>query len=238
MVFLSLLVGCAGYTPSASLGELQVRSLSMEGAEGLVQVVVDNPWPVSADVGADWSLVVAGVEVASGHAPEGAVAASSPSVIEVPIHWRWVDLWSAAGAMGDEVPYGVSLDVHGTTALGAWHLPVATEGTLPAVRLPSLGGLGFVIDEVSLVRLAARVTAVVDVPLRDLDWAVRVGAVPLFHGRLERGEGALAFPLVVEIGQATAALVTALQQGLGLQLKATVVTPLGDLPVDLQGQWP
>lgn len=238
MLLLSLLLGCSGYAPSASLGDLQVRSLTMDGAEADLHVVIDNPWPMSTGVGAEWALTVAGRPVASGVAPEGTVAASSPTAMVVPIEWRWADLWAASGAVGTAAPYTVSLDLHGATPLGVWHLPVETEGTLPALRLPTFDVLGFRIDEVSLTRFAATLTAVVDVPLSDLDWSLWVGSVPLVHGTMDRGEGELAFPVVVEIGQATAALVTSLQHGVGLELKATLVTPLGPLPVDYRGSWP
>jgi hypothetical protein len=236
-MLLSLLIACTGFVPSASLGELDVRSVDMQGAEAVVQVVVDNPWPVGAAVGADWSLSVDERVVASGVAPLGAVEASGSSTLGVPVRWRWADLWAVTGA-GADAPYALSVQLHGSSAWGDTTLPLQVEGVLPGLRLPRFELLDWRVDELSLSRVAGTVTARVDLPVREVDWALVVGVVPLMHGRLERGEGELRLPVVLELGQGGSALLSAMQHGVGVRLDALLDSPLGELPLHYDARWP
>lgn len=234
---LLLALGCSRFVPSASVGGLEVVAVDMAGADARLVVQVDNPLPLGASAGVDGVMRVHDTVVAEVHLPEGAVAASSSTAVAVPLRVPWGPLWSVVG-MGRDAPYAVELTLHGTTPVGAWSVPVATEGVLPGVALPSLDLLGFAVDEVSLQRIAATLTVATDLPLERLDWSLAGGGVPLVHGRLDRGEGRLALPVVLELGQASSALLAALQLGLVFTLDAVLRTPLGPMPIDYEGRWP
>lgn len=236
-MWLFLLAACGRFVPSASLGDLDVRSVDMEGLDAELAVVVDNPLPVGAAIGVDGAVRVDQVTVAEVHLAEGQVVASGASEVVVPVRLPWAPLWAAVGA-GVDVPYVVELDLNGHHPLGAWSFPVRTEGTLPGVRLPTVVFHGLVLDEVSLARVAATVVLEVDLPLEALTWSLSGGGVPLVHGALDRGEGKLRLPTVVELAHGPAAMFGALRSGVVFDLDAVLVTPLGRLPIDHRSRWP
>jgi len=236
VLLLGGLTGC-GWATSAQLGDLSVHELSMEGLSGELAVEVDNPWPVSSEVTADWALDVRDEVLAHGEAGPTVIAASESTTLRLPVQLGWQELWAAAGGAGQPTPYRATVQVTGTSPLGAWTVPVVYEGELPAVRLPELSGLGIAVDEVSLARLRLRLLASTDVPIEALAWHVRLGSEAVAHGTLARADGRVELPVVFELSRGLAALRTVLDRGAEASLTGQVDTPLGPLPLAYQRTW-
>jgi len=233
---LLLLVGC-GWAPSAGLGDLEVRELTMTGATADLTVDIDNPWPVGTTVGTRWELAVRDEVIAQGEAPPTELVASGPTELTIPVVFTWAELWRAAGGSDIPSPYRATLSVTGEGPFGTWTLPIVHEGELPPVRLPSLDALGVRIDEVSLVRWKLTLLARVDVPIDALTWAISVGTQQLVHGSVDRAEGQVELPVALELHRGFEAARTLLAAGVGAGLSGRATTPLGEIPLVYQRRW-
>ena len=231
-----LLTGCWG-TPSAGLGELSVRELTMEGAEADLRVEIDNPWPVGTTVQTSWELAVRDHVVAHGEAAPTELAASGPTSLQVPVAFTWAALWQAAGGAGEATPYRATLSVTGDTPMGPWTLPIVHEGELPGVRLPTVEALGVRVDELSLARIRVTLLLDLDVAIDALRWTLRVGTQDLVHGSVERAEGQVLLPASLELARSLEAARTLLGSGIGAELTGSLPTPMGVLPLEYQRRW-
>lgn len=231
------LVAC-GFTPTAAPGGIQVRDLTLEGATVDVAIDVHNPWPATADVDVDWAFTLGEASLSAGTVTGLAIGPSDDTALHLPLALRWADLYALTGSIGRPVPYRIDLTLRGHTVLGAWTVPVHTEGTLEAPSWPDITWVDWRIDTLSTQQAAA--TLVLDVAntaVLDLDWTVTVGTVPLAHGRLDRAEDRVELPIVVELGRSWEALQTVAVVGLGLTVKGHLDSPLGPLPVHLDRSW-
>lgn len=236
---LLLLTPACGFAPSASLGDLTVRELSVEGARADLAVTIDNPWPVGATANAKWALTVNEQAVASGASTALEVASRDRSTVVVPIAWKWSDLWRAAGHVGEAVPYQAELVLEGEHAFGAWSLPLSIEGTLPALSIPKVDLLGWRIDEVSPWRIAWTVSVGVrgPLPLTALHWSVTLGGAVIAHGGLSAASGVVEVPVVIELAALPGAAMNALEAGMSLAVDGAIDTPIGRLPLQYSLDW-
>lgn len=151
--------------PTVRVESASLQALSFTGADLLVVLQVRNPNPVGMVLsGVDYELRIDGEPLVSGsRGEETRIQASGTSRLELPLRVVYRDMFKASARLLDrdrpeyQVSCGVSCRV---PVLGEVRIPVTAEGTLPVLRLPSVGFAGLEILDFSLS--GARVALLLD----------------------------------------------------------------------------
>ena len=245
MVVLSAMIGCGLLgLPDADVADVALTHLGLEGASLEVAVAIDNPLWVELPIEAfRWDLTVAGQRVAEGiHDAPVVLEPGADSLVAIPIHFRYADLWEVAKAStAQQLPYVVTLQLDAWTPRGTVTVPITHAGTLPRLRFPSLD-----LIDVDLSRRGSQFTVAVslhlDLPegleVGSLDWAIDVDALRLGQGGIRVGDrGQIVIPFTVDASH-TATASWAWWWGeaheLVLSLSGEVITPLGTVPIGLE----
>lgn len=229
--------------PSAGVDGVALTRLGMTEAALDVTVGVDNPMWVDLHLeGLRWSLSVASHKIGSGASRLPAVlAARSESPVVVPVSVRYVDLWNAAGATfsGNEIPYRMSLEIDTVTPTGLITVPLVHEGTLPALRPPTIDIVHLDWEVEADGRL--RVDLGVDLALPEsfavnrVDWTIDVDGRVLGSGVVAvQSDGVLNIPARLDpagAAQASWDWLWGTARQLQLAVDGTVGTPLGLVPI-------
>lgn len=141
--------------PEASISEVSLSRLTFSDAALDVQILVDNPNPVSVTLtGYSWRLEVEGVEFLTGdHDQALTIAAIDESTVEVPVSLTWAAVAdTVATARGlDELRYTIETELRfEVPILGNLALPLRHEGTLPVPRLPVVTVAELALESISI----------------------------------------------------------------------------------------
>jgi hypothetical protein len=238
-----LVLGCAPRLPSASLDGVGLVGADLQAVDAELRIAVDNPLLVEVPVRAvRWSLAVSGHPLADGaQTTAPALAPNAVTVVPIPVHVAYADALGALSGAEAGAPYAIAAEVDVQTPLGLYTLPVAHEGTLPALEPPSVDvvDVGLGLDGAAVrLDLALRLTLPAGVSVRSLAWTVTSAERTLARGTAEVGpDGALLLPMWLSPTDAAAA---SMQAVLGGSMSAQVAlageldTPLGAVPVAIE----
>ena len=137
--------------PTAQLAGVKFGSVSLEGAQLLFDVDIDNPYPAPLPLlNIDYSLTSRESSLFSGSADlDGTIPAKSSRTLSLPVNINYLDLIKAFKDVrpGSAIPYnadiGLALDA---PALGKLRLPLGTQGTLNVPDIPEA-------DQIDLKRI-------------------------------------------------------------------------------------
>jgi LEA14-like dessication related protein len=137
--------------PTAQLAGVKFGSVSLEGAQLVFDVDIDNPYPAPLPLlNIDYGLTSKDSKLFSGSADlDGTIPAKSNRTVSLPVTIKYLDIVKAFKGVrpGSAIPYkadiGLSLD---TPALGKLRLPLGRQGTLNVPDIPKA-------DEIDLQRI-------------------------------------------------------------------------------------
>ena len=137
--------------PTAQLAGVKFGSVSIEGAQLLFDVDIDNPYPAPLPLlNIDYDLTSRDINLFSGSADlEGTIPAKSSRTVSLPVNINYLDLIRAFKDVrpGSAIPYkadiGLGLDA---PALGELRIPLDRQGTLNVPDIPEA-------DQIDLKRI-------------------------------------------------------------------------------------
>jgi len=137
--------------PSAQLAGVKLSGISLEGAQLVFDVDIDNPYPAALPLlNIDYGLTSRDSKLFSGSADlDGTIPANSSRTVSLPVDIKYLDIVRAFKGVrpGSAIPYkadvGLSLD---TPKLGKLRLPLGRQGTLNVPDIPKA-------DEIDLQRI-------------------------------------------------------------------------------------
>ena len=137
--------------PTAQLAGVKFGGVSLEGAQLIFDVDIDNPYPAPLPLlNIDYNLTSRDSNLFSGSADlEGTIPAKSSRTLSLPVNINYLDLIKAFKDVrpGSAIPYkadiGLGLDA---PALGKLRLPLDRQGTLNVPDIPEA-------DQIDLKRI-------------------------------------------------------------------------------------
>lgn len=246
--------GCdEGFANEAvSFDRMEVRDIDWTQVDSDFVFQVNNP--LFFDLGVarfDYTLELAGADVAFGDAEEGLVLEAGGGELAFPVGLVFAEVYELAEASRgeDTMPFVFAGSVGFDTELGPVDLPFEAEGDFPALRAPQVR-----LDSLAVSQLDAS-GATLDIGLlidnehgstllfEDLDYGLSLDGFDVASGRVAQlgdaaaGETQVDLPVSVDFldlgGAALSALTSGGEVDVALGATAEVETPFGPIPLEI-----
>ena len=133
--------------PTAALKGVAFQDVTLQSAQLLFNVEIDNPYPVDLPLlDLDYNLVSNAEPFLNGTAKLDAVIPPKGSgVVALPVQIRYLDLVNAAKQFkpGTQIPYDATVGLSVDTPVGPLRLPLKREGTLAIPNLSDLSEINW-----------------------------------------------------------------------------------------------
>lgn len=133
--------------PTAALKGVAFQDVTLQSAQLLFQVEIDNPYPVDLPLlDLDYNLVSSAEPFLNGTARLDAVIPPKGSrVVTLPVQVRYLDLVNAAKQFkpGAQIPYDATVGLSVDTPVGPLRLPLSKQGTLALPNLSDLSDINW-----------------------------------------------------------------------------------------------
>ncbi|AJQ92756.1 LEA type 2 family protein [Gynuella sunshinyii] len=184
--------------PQASVTSASVKSLSLDQATVLVDVVLTNPNPFTLHtVGFDMNMAIDGHRLAAVSQPDSklAIPANGRNKMQLPVTLKYQDVIAAVGSIANENALNYALD--GTVfvdvpVLGKLGLPLKFTGSLPVPRLPQISLKDISLESISLSGAKLKVDLdvtnpnIFDVNLKSVNYDLMANGKSLTDGALKQ----------------------------------------------------
>ncbi|WP_428243613.1 LEA type 2 family protein [Gynuella sp.] len=184
--------------PKASVTSASVKSLSLDQATVLVDVVLTNPNPFTLHaVGFDMNMAIDGHRLAAVSQPDSklAIPANGRNKMQLPVTLRYQDVIAAVGSIANENALNYALD--GTVfvdvpVLGNLGLPLKFTGSLPVPRLPQITLKDISLESINLSGAKLKVDLdvtnpnIFDVNLKSVNYDLMANGKSLTDGALKQ----------------------------------------------------
>lgn len=146
--------------PTARVTGARLQTLTVEKAGLVFDVEVRNPYAVALPlVDLSYAIGSGGQRIAEGKvAAVGSIPASGSKTLQIPAAVEFRSLLAALKGVrpGSIVPYTAQIDLSvDAPVVGRMALPISHDGELPVPAIPEVALVAFVIDTLSLDRVAA-----------------------------------------------------------------------------------
>lgn len=141
--------------PNASVKNVKITNLSLQKADLLFDIAVENPNAVGIELeGIDYDLLINGASFLKGQKEDKLqLAANGSSTIQIPLSLSYSEVHKAIKSFVDldTIPYQLNLKIGVTLpVLGAIKVPVTKKGSFPNLQLPSIRLDAIKLDKIGL----------------------------------------------------------------------------------------
>ncbi len=184
--------------PELSLGSLNLTGLSFTGVDGVCKINVENPNAINIPLPKiDWQLFIESGELVNGAIESSdTIGARKTSVIDVPFHVDYAELYAAVVAVKDAAKSGASKTNFKIAVKASFNLPVLGEialpfeadGALPLLRAPKFSGAKINIEKLDFSGISLNCHVDVEnpnpfpFPFPSMDWDYAVNKQSFLKG--------------------------------------------------------
>jgi LEA14-like dessication related protein len=136
-----LTAGCASLQnlveqPTVEVAAVRLDNLSLSAATLLVDLKVDNPNPIGANLRSiSYDLEINNKNILNGTSEQGIkLPVSGTRVVEVPLQVNYFELYDTVSELFAH--QSVAYDLTGSVGIGPFDIPFRTDGQLPIPKLP------------------------------------------------------------------------------------------------------